>query len=447
MFGEYIGQFLPLAGGTLSGPVIAPAFVPAGFSAARLVYVDGTNGSDATGNGTAATPYQTVTKAAAVATSSGQCIFLGPGVFNAAAQVILANGVSLIGCGVGITTIKNTGVTNSHVLVVCGSGSVVQNLTIDATNTGLQATPIGFLGVYGDPVSSGFTLLDADFIGAIDGLYCNVVSTQAAGSTAIYARNCRFSSMFDTSNFQANTAATYTFSVGFDQCTFNVTYGSQYGTPSTTMRCMAGSTSGAVLIKARGCIYNFVDTTNSSASGLTYFIDKTGHAEMENCTVNINAPLISQSFVRIGGLLNGDGNTINETLSTGLASRRMPTTPNALTVSSCAVTPALGGVDEVAVDAATLTTGAGAVAPDTLSINAVNFYSSGGFAPSDGQAKRIRIKNVNAGSTAMTLSFDPTYNIGAITIGTIAAGKRAYFDFTYDADNAKWDLIGYVNGL
>jgi hypothetical protein len=118
----------------------------------------------------------------------------------------------------------------------------------------------------------------------------------------------------------------------------------------------------------------------------------------------------------------------------------MPIAPDTLTVSSSAVVPALGGIDEVAVDAGTLSS-------NTLSIGAVSVYTTSGNAPSDGQRKRIRIRNTNASTTAMTLSFDPTYNTGAFTIGTITAGKRAYFDFIYDADNAKWDLTGYVNGL
>jgi hypothetical protein len=47
----------------------------------------------------------------------------------------------------------------------------------------------------------------------------------------------------------------------------------------------------------------------------------------------------------------------------------------------------------------------------------------------------------------MTLSLNSIYNVGATGVGTIAAGKRAYLTFVYDADNSKWDLTNYVNGL
>jgi hypothetical protein len=60
---------------------------------------------------------------------------------------------------------------------------------------------------------------------------------------------------------------------------------------------------------------------------------------------------------------------------------------------------------------------------------------------------RYRIKNTNSGSTALTLSLGSNFNIGSTTLSTIAAGKRAYLTFAYDADNSKWDLMGYTSGL
>jgi hypothetical protein len=47
----------------------------------------------------------------------------------------------------------------------------------------------------------------------------------------------------------------------------------------------------------------------------------------------------------------------------------------------------------------------------------------------------------------MTLALNSAYNAGLNSIGTIAAGKRAYLTFVYDGDNSKWDLTGYSNGL
>jgi hypothetical protein len=92
---------------------------------------------------------------------------------------------------------------------------------------------------------------------------------------------------------------------------------------------------------------------------------------------------------------------------------------------------------EVAVDAATLTS-------DTLTIANVTATT---VPLGDGQKMTLRIKNTNASSTAMTLAFGTTYNNGAFSISMIAAGKRAYLDYIYDADNSKWDLTGYVSGI
>jgi hypothetical protein len=60
---------------------------------------------------------------------------------------------------------------------------------------------------------------------------------------------------------------------------------------------------------------------------------------------------------------------------------------------------------------------------------------------------RYRIKNTNTGSTAMTLALGSAFNAGSTTLSTVAAGKRAYLTFQYDADNSMWDLTGFVNGL
>jgi hypothetical protein len=47
----------------------------------------------------------------------------------------------------------------------------------------------------------------------------------------------------------------------------------------------------------------------------------------------------------------------------------------------------------------------------------------------------------------MTLSLGSVFNAGSTTLSTVAAGKRVYLTFQYDADNSKWDLTGFINGL
>jgi hypothetical protein len=89
----------------------------------------------------------------------------------------------------------------------------------------------------------------------------------------------------------------------------------------------------------------------------------------------------------------------------------------------------------------------------TLTINAPassagtsgNPNSNGSAA--DGQRMRLRIKNTNSTSTVMTLAFGSVYDTSAFSVGTIAAGSKTYLDFTFDADNSKWDLTGLVSGI
>jgi hypothetical protein len=98
-------------------------------------------------------------------------------------------------------------------------------------------------------------------------------------------------------------------------------------------------------------------------------------------------------------------------------------------------------LNEVAMDAGTLSS-------NTLTINNSSFNTQGGVqAILDGQKLNLRIKNTNASSTAMTLAFGTAFNLGGTSVGTIAAGKRAYLTFQFDADNSKWDLTGYTNAL
>jgi hypothetical protein len=117
-----------------------------------------------------------------------------------------------------------------------------------------------------------------------------------------------------------------------------------------------------------------------------------------------------------------------------------------LTISGSAVAPWIEAGNaqfEAATDA-------GALASNTLTIGNVAVGANAGgtsVALVDAQRMRLRIKNTNSGSTSMSLALGSSYNAGSTTLSTLAAGKRAYLEFCYDADNSKWDLTGYTTGL
>lgn len=108
---------------------------------------------------------------------------------------------------------------------------------------------------------------------------------------------------------------------------------------------------------------------------------------------------------------------------------------SSLTVISSAVTPVATSTEN------TVSTDAGSLTSNTLTIN------SPGGSPNNGDRFILRIKNTNGGSTAMTLSFNAIFNKGALTVNTVAVGKKDYFGFVYDSTASKWDLLAYLQNL
>jgi hypothetical protein len=105
-----------------------------------------------------------------------------------------------------------------------------------------------------------------------------------------------------------------------------------------------------------------------------------------------------------------------------------------LSVSLSAVTPvATSSINTVSTDAGSLTS-------NTLTIN------SPGGSPNNGDKFILRIKNTNAGSTAMTISFNAIFNKGGLTVNTVAVGKTDFFGFIYDSTASKWDVLAYQQG-
>jgi hypothetical protein len=436
-------------------------FVKSSFSAPQTIYVDNINGSDSRGNGTDIGPFATIAHAMSVATS-GTCVFVGPGTFNIA-QVVCPNGVSLVGAGMDVTVLNCTGAATQGPAVIVGTGTVVSDLTINAAN-GHNIPPVGFQASAlsgSTQTSTQFCLRRLRAIGDIDGFYLGN-KTGFYSLVTVELRDCIFSSNYDTFQIVAVDSTVWPITIDVYGCQFLPTKKSG---GSGILRCMTGS---PTKIRLFNCLLTVTDTVSTTVGALGIYAGVSMSAfgainfEMYGTTVNFNIPNISSSLITtanynsvgVGGsgstVKIGGGNTFDPNLmGVSTAAVTFLPTPNGKAISSLAVTSSAaspyagpnGNQFEVAVDAGTLTA-------NTLTINnPSNAAGIGTAATTDGMETRYRIKNTNAGSTGMTLAFGSVFNAGSTTLSTVAAGKRAYLTFQFDADNSMWDLTGFVNGL
>jgi hypothetical protein len=120
---------------TSSGVISALGFTTPSFSENSTIYVDPINGNDSNSGGIL-TPLRSPSVAAAQSVS-GNLIWLAPGTYTEIIQVVLPNGVSLKGSGVGVTILQpsssGTWASGLSALVVPGNSSDISDLTIDLT--------------------------------------------------------------------------------------------------------------------------------------------------------------------------------------------------------------------------------------------------------------------------------------------------------------------------
>lgn len=440
------------------------------FSSPKILYVDPVNGNDSSPSGSMIAPYQSITGALAHAVS-GNLILVAPGIYNIAdGQLVLPAGVHLKGFGIDVTIIQgNNWVSGQSGYIVPGNGSVISDLTIDMTvgsGTGSAPACIGC-----NDVATG----GSQQLGLSPSLYrVKCINNSSAGlyyfannstSATPYLRleDCVFISNGHPAQWYLT--GDTNFSVDAFRCQFNFIYSSSFS--NTNGECVFPQAKGTS--RFFDCLFSMTDTVHTSWSGLSYQgIDADSPVEIYGCHLATNFPNLpaivpvsvagtNPGFMFLSNTLLtkiGGGNTFSlpdsdawsQSLYQMLPSPKSINDVFAATVASSAITPygeANGAVFTVAVDAGTLTS-------NTLTINNVAVGNNAGgtsVALTDGQEIKFRIKNTNASSTAMTIALGTTYNLGATSLSTIAAGKTAYIGFTYNAVNSKWDLSGYSTGL
>ncbi len=404
-------------------------FVKSTFTAAQAIYVDGTNGNDTWGNGTDIGPYRTITHALSMATS-GQCVVVGPGNYNVT-QVVCPNGVSLVGSGMDITTLTCTGFNGQGPCVIVGTGTVVSDLTINSA-TGQNIPPIGFQASAlsgSTQTSTLFYLRRIRAIGNVDGLYLSY-GASAVGSTTYTCEDCWITSFYDTVQHVVNAGGSFNFT--FLRCHLLPVYNGTSG----TLRCLTGGGMGNISGYCEDTEFKVTDASSAPNNGV--FIQMYG-TEVKGCRFVQNTPNLSQAFISPNATQVDEGNTFVAILSGGISVSEVPQSASSPAIASSAVTPALAKFNEVAVDAATLSS-------NTLTINAPSWNPI--YNPViDLTEITLRIKNSNAASTAMTLALASAYDAGGWLIPSIAPGASLYLTFRYDAGDSQWDLARCSPGV
>jgi Protein of unknown function (DUF1565) len=423
------------------------------FSANTIIFVDPINGDDAN-NGQYLTPLETIAHAVSIA-SSGMQIFLMPGTFNegGSTQIVLPAGVHLKGAGIDVTNIVPTNTSGAYdaPFIVLGNGSVVSDLTINTSgNSGGPAC----IGANDGSFGLNPSLYRVKCIGV--GKALDYEASATSGTSYLYCEECIFQGSFRCAVVSMSPG---TLKTDFHRCQFLFTYNASVGDSFLGECLFVECTGGARLF---GCVLSMTDTVHSSWSGLNYqMIDCDQPLELYGTHLITNFPslpaapptvtpgtnpgfwaLSNTAVTKIGGgcTISPQVSDVNTNLYQTLPSLASHSYPLSVTLSGSTANlwgESSNALFEIAVDAATLSS-------DTLTIANITATT---VPLADGQKMRLRIKNTNSSSTAMTLAFGTTFNNGAFSISTIAAGKRAYLDFIYDADNSKWDLTGYVSGI
>lgn len=104
---------------------------PGAAAEAKTIRVDADTGSDATGDGTVANPYETIEYGVAHAIA-GDTVRVAPGVYYPAATIGIPSGVKLIGAGLGRTVVWGVGGVSGPVfnLLNCNSETLLEGLQI-----------------------------------------------------------------------------------------------------------------------------------------------------------------------------------------------------------------------------------------------------------------------------------------------------------------------------
>jgi hypothetical protein len=391
--------------------------------ATSLIYVDPVYGNDSTGTGLASAPFATIAHAASVAVS-GQAIHALPGTFTEVAFTI-PNGVSLIGCGVGVTKVNvASSVTGSTAFITIPNGAMVtiSGMTINAVNGTNSIYPIQVATA--SSWSFNLSLREVDVTGYIDVLFCH--NTSGSGTGTLFCENVWLRSFYDTCNFILPSGQSV--SATFVNTHFIITY---EPTPSGMMRCISGNN---VAAYCEGGEFHLINPTGGATAPTTQlwngFTSASGSVlTARNCRFIQDSSGVAAPYLTSWPTVSLGGNVAEYVLAGRTSILSLPNTPQTLAVSSSAISPLLAGMNEVSVDASTLTS-------NTLTINA----TPSDVTPMDQTRMIISIANT-AESAAMTVAFGDGYDASNFaTIPQIQAGCWAIFEFSYAVSEAQWRL-------
>jgi hypothetical protein len=251
---------------TSSGIVTAKGFRPPSWSANTTIFVDPINGADNTGNGSQTNPYKTPAKAASVAVS-GNLIFLAPGTYASNNQIVLPNGVSITGSGVGVTILQPNGtwIAGMSALIVPGTGSDVSDMTVDLTQSSTINRPacVGCSDSVSGNTQFGLnpTMHRVKCINT--GTAFQYTASSTSGTSYVYLEDCIWVSNGRCTQW---TMTPGTLSVDEFRCQHLWTCATSAGAMNVGECAFAQGNPSRFFF----CLFSMTDTVNSSWTNLTY---------------------------------------------------------------------------------------------------------------------------------------------------------------------------------
>lgn len=243
-----------------------------------ILYVDGTNGDDDTGTGSAGNPFQSIGVATGSAASGDTIVGLAGTTVEGAIR--LPDGVTLAGQGQTQTQITSTQIiTSLGAILSAGNDCLIRDVWVKlGGGLAVLQAPVGFVTNATAPqaLSNNVTINDSTFEGESDGAYFQGTSNTTASWTF---NRCTFTGNFDNvAMFKVSTGLP-NFTAIFNDSVFNA-HGPFPGEGGTHLcRAIQCSTGRAVLNRCT------MDARGGSNGNYTIFCGANGIVNLNNCVI------------------------------------------------------------------------------------------------------------------------------------------------------------------
>lgn len=259
-----------------TGP-IGPTGPSAGalVSIGNLLRVDAVYGSDASGNAYPfAFPFKTVSAAIAKA-STGNTIYIYPGIYNLSGGITIPTGVSIRGVSVQTVTLQMLNVTANTTLVTMGSSTRLEDISMKLTSAGHYTLK----GI----VFGGVTTTDAKLRTAV--LTVDNSTAPVGGTSIVTGIDCNGTGLIGPSSFSFNSLKGSTVNV--------------YSNGGGAKRGILVSATNVVT--SRDFNVYVAQPTNTASTGSYVGVEtadpaNTGSIQLRSTTIGVTLPTAGQSY-------------------------------------------------------------------------------------------------------------------------------------------------------